>query len=302
MKKILLCATFALAVLNNFAQNCSDIFISEYVEGTGNNRAIELYNPTLQPILLDGRYSMGRERNGNALPMLVEVSGIIQPYGVRVFALDKRDLNGTGVEVPLATELIAAADSFLTPVYSQSYSPMYFDGDDAFFLVKDGNEILDIIGKSGEDPGGGWWALGDPNTRWWTTNHTLIRKPSVTRGVNENPEVFDPSLEWDSLPSNTFTELGEHFCICNPVSVEERVVNTFSIFPNPVVQGTFALKSSSMMESITLFSIDGRLIVQENLNGVTYSNITLPKAEAGVYFIEVIYTDGRKAIQKIMAR
>jgi len=56
------------------------------------------------------------------------------------------------------------------------------------------------------------------------------------------------------------------------------------------------------MESITLFSVDGRVIVQENLRGVTYSNITLPKTEAGVYFIEVIYTDGRKAIQKIMAR
>ncbi len=303
MKKFLLCTTFAFAVLNSFAQNnCSDIFISEYVEGSGNNKAIELYNPTSLPILLDGSYSMGRERNGNALPMLVEISGIIQPYGVRVFALDKRDPNGTGLEAPLAAELLAAADSFLTPVYSQSYSPMYFDGDDAFFLVKNGDQILDIIGKSGEDPGGGWWALGDPSTRWWTANHTIIRKSSVLHGVNVNPEVFDPSLEWDSLPSDTFTELGEHLCNCAPVSVEEQVENTFSIFPNPVLEGAFAVKSSRMMESITLYSADGRLIEQQNLRSVTYSNVFFPKAEAGVYFIEVIYTDGRKAVQKIMAR
>jgi len=57
-----------------------------------------------------------------------------------------------------------------------------------------------------------------------------------------------------------------------------------------------------MMESITLFSADGRLIDQQKLSGTTYSNVTLPKAEAGVYFIEVLYTDGRKGIQKIMAR
>jgi len=303
MKKFLLCTTFVFAVLSNFAQNnCSDIFISEYVEGSQNNKAIELYNPTPNPIVLDGVYTMGRERNGNGTPMLMAITGTIPPNGVRVFALDKRDPNGTGTEVPLSDELIAASNDFLNPVYVESNSPMYFNGDDAFFLVKNGNQILDLIGKSGEDPGGGWWALGDPNTRWWTENNTLVRKPTVLRGVSANPEVFDPSLEWDSLPSNTFTELGEHLCNCFPVSVEEQVENTFSIFPNPVVEGAFTLKSSSMMESITLFSVDGRLIVQENLNGVTYSNVTLPKAEAGVYFIEVIYTDGRKAIQKIMAR
>jgi hypothetical protein len=56
------------------------------------------------------------------------------------------------------------------------------------------------------------------------------------------------------------------------------------------------------MEAVTLFSADGRLIDRRNLMGVTYANITLPQAEAGVYFIEVIYSDGKKSIQKIFAR
>jgi hypothetical protein len=303
MKKLLLCVAAALTAMGANAQNnCSDIFISEYVEGSQNNKAIELYNPTSSPIVLDGVYTMGRERNGNGVPMLMAITGTIPPYDVRVFALDKRDPNGTGTEIPLSDELIAASDDFLNPAYVESNSPMYFNGDDAFFLVKNGNQIIDLIGKSGEDPGGGWWAIGDPNTRWWTENNTLIRKPSVLGGVTSNPDVFDPSLEWDSLPSDTFTELGEHLCNCAPVSVEEQVENTFSIFPNPVVEGAFAVKSSGMMESITLYSADGRLIEQQNLRSVTYSNVVLPKAEAGVYFIEVIYTDGRKAVQKIMAR
>ena len=40
---------FILSVFIGFslnAQVCSDLFISEYVEGPGNNNAIEIYNPT----------------------------------------------------------------------------------------------------------------------------------------------------------------------------------------------------------------------------------------------------------------
>jgi hypothetical protein len=306
MKKLLLGAAIALSASSVNAQNnCLDIFISEYVEGSNNNKAIELYNPTPNAILLDGLYTMGRERNGNGIPMLMPITGTIQPYDVRVFALDKRDPNGLGTEFPLADELIALADTFLNPTYVESNSPFYFNGDDAFFLVKNGDQILDIIGKSGEDPGGGWWVPSDTTTRWWTENNTLIRKPSVLHGVDQNPLVFDPSLEWDSLPSDTFTELGEHLCDCanlNPNSVNDLSAGSFSIFPNPVLEGAFAVKGSTSMESMTLFSSDGRIIDRRTLMGVTYANITLPKAEAGVYFIEVVYMDGRKSIQKIVAR
>ena len=55
MKKLLLGAAVALTASSIQAQNnCFDIFISEYVEGANNNKAIELYNPTPNPIVLDG--------------------------------------------------------------------------------------------------------------------------------------------------------------------------------------------------------------------------------------------------------
>ena len=34
-----------LALLAN-AQDCTELFISEYVEGSHNNKALEIYNPT----------------------------------------------------------------------------------------------------------------------------------------------------------------------------------------------------------------------------------------------------------------
>ena len=50
MKNIssLIFATFLISGIN--AQNCTDLFISEYVEGSHNNKAIELYNPTNENI------------------------------------------------------------------------------------------------------------------------------------------------------------------------------------------------------------------------------------------------------------
>ena len=50
MKKSLL---FIFAIFVSFSvvsQECSDLFISEYVEGSGTNKAIELFNPTTEPI------------------------------------------------------------------------------------------------------------------------------------------------------------------------------------------------------------------------------------------------------------
>lgn len=195
--------------------DCADeIFISEYVEGTFNNKAIELYNPSSEPIVLTGVYSMGRDRDGSGVPMLIDITGVIQPHGVRVFALDKRDPNGTGSEVPISSLLEAVADTFLNPVFTLTNSPMYFNGDDAILLVKNGNQIVDIIGEIGFDPGSGWWELGDPNTRWWTVDNSLVRKPEILQGITINPMEFDPSLEWDSLPSDDFSHLGWHETIC----------------------------------------------------------------------------------------
>jgi hypothetical protein len=199
----------------NVLPNCADeIFISEYVEGTNNNKAIELYNPSSNPILLDGVYSMGRDPNGSGIPQLLDITGVIQPHGVRVFALDKRDPNGIGIELPISPLLEAVADTFLNPVYVQSNSPMYFNGDDAFVLVKNGNVIIDLLGKIGEDPGSGWWQPGDPTTRWWTVDNSMVRKPEIIQGVTSNPEVFDPSIEWDTLMVDDFSHLGWHESIC----------------------------------------------------------------------------------------
>ena len=51
MKKGLLLLSLIFSVsLNAQVVDCSELFFSEYVEGYGQNKAIEIYNPTAFPI------------------------------------------------------------------------------------------------------------------------------------------------------------------------------------------------------------------------------------------------------------
>ena len=54
MKTLFLSLVAVFSGLQFFAQGCNELFISEYVEGWSNNKAIELYNPTKETVSLDG--------------------------------------------------------------------------------------------------------------------------------------------------------------------------------------------------------------------------------------------------------
>ena len=164
MKKALL----FLAMLNGvvYAQDCSKIFISEYVEGWSNNKALEIYNPTNTDVDLS-QYFVARYSNGSTTATnanAVQLTGTVPAHGVYVAVLDKRDPNGTGQEAPVWDSLQARADGFYAPVYNTSNS-FYWNGNDAVLLAKGtlngpatnnittatGLQIIDICGKIGEN-------------------------------------------------------------------------------------------------------------------------------------------------------
>ena len=62
--------------------NCTQLFISEYVEGWSNNKAIEIYNPTSLPIDLS-QYFVSRYSNGSSTATVansIQLSGTIAPH------------------------------------------------------------------------------------------------------------------------------------------------------------------------------------------------------------------------------
>ncbi len=100
MKKIIPLIVFVFTAILSFGQ-CDELFISEYVEGGNNNKALELYNPTANPIDLSA-YSVGRFSNGATSYTGIDLpNDMIDAYGTYVIVLDKRDPDGTGNEYPI---------------------------------------------------------------------------------------------------------------------------------------------------------------------------------------------------------
>lgn len=301
MRKFVLVLASAIAAIgaNAQTQDCSELFISEYVEGSGNNKAIELYNPTNAAIDLS-QYQCGRFRDGSGTPMIIQLSGSIGAYGTYVIVLDKRDPNGTGNEAPVDAALQAVADTFVNPVYVQSNSPFYFNGDDAFGLFKgDGTVLVDLFGKIGEDPGTAW---SDVNGTWWTNDHTLIRKSTVLKGVTTNPSEFLVQAEWDSLPENTFTELGWHTCDCFGLGVEDEQAAEFNMYPNPAVDKELMISASKNIEKIQVFNILGQEAARISLakEATSKHKLRLKQLNTGIYIVRVSLTGGAEVSRKVM--
>ena len=298
MKKLVLLSLAVITYFNIQAQDCSDLFISEYVVGSGNNRALELYNPTNAAVDLFG-YKVGRFRDGSGTPMLLDLAGTIEAYGTYVIVIDKRDPNGTGFEAQADPALQAVADTFVNPVYDQANSPFYFNGDDAVPLIKgNGTNIIDLIGKIGEDPGTAW---SDANGTWWTVDKTLVRKPGVKKGVTINPATFMVEAEWDSLPENTFTELGWHTCDCATVGVNDNEVSKMNMFPNPSADKQLMISASQNMESIQVFNILGQEKDRVNFaQAKDKHKLNLEHLQTGVYIVHVTLRNGAILSRKVM--
>jgi len=164
-----------------------ELFITEYVEGSGTNQAIEIFNPTDTPMSLSAS-GFRLEFYADGSPSVtggVLLIGVIQPASTWVV-----------VPTDASPELRARANQTF------GLSAFWFDGNDMVALTHSGSAI-DIIGQIGFDPGVEW-GTGLASTR----DNTLRRKPAVTAGDADGTDPFDPSVEWDGFPVDTFDGLG----------------------------------------------------------------------------------------------
>ena len=297
MKKLLLLSFSFLALFTAKAQ-CNQIFISEVVEGWSNNKAVEIYNPTANTVNLNGiglvRFSNGSTSYGS-IALLDGYS--IAANDVIVVVLDKQDQAGTGLEAPVWDDLAAAADLFMNPTYDVGIWPMYFNGNDAIAIVSNnGQTLIDLYGRIGEGTSfGGWSAYGTDvsgTTLYATTDHTQIRKSTVTSGVTMNPSTFDVFTQYDTLPANTFTFLGAHTCDCGTIGVSENEERSFSMYPNPLTGDVLNVVSSKNIRSIRIFDNTGRVVFANGTILDRMTRIQTNMLSKGAYTIEVISENG----------
>ena len=317
MKKICLLSLSLLSAFTMNAQNCSELFISEYVEGWSNNKAIELFNPSNETIDFSN-YALSRWSNGATIPQTTILEGSIGPDQAFVIAIDKRDPNGEGYEAPLwdgwlhytdsvtllpdsiyneDSDLMSKVDLFICPNYEDG--TMYFNGNDAFTLETTFGDILDIIGKVGENPGEAWT---DETGAYWTKDQTLVRKSSVTSPFVYDPNseyTFDPTLEWDSLPANSFAGLGSHECDC-VLSLEENE-STMQVYPNPNSTGMVYINTSAVIEKISIYNVLGDLVYSKSYNNSSMvEKLNMSPKLKGLYFVEVNMEGNKKLLQKLL--
>ncbi|MDR6905934.1 putative extracellular nuclease [Agromyces sp. 3263] len=191
-------ATPALA-----AEPATDLLISEVVEGSSNNKAFEIANPTDAAIDLS-TYSVAMYFNGSATSTLsVPLTGTVAAGDVHVV-----------VNALAGAPLLAFSD--------QTVSGNWFNGDDALVL-RHGDAVVDSFGQVGSDPGSEWGS-GQASTQ----DNTLRRLASVCVGDTNTTDAFDPATQWAGFPVDTFDGLGSHTTDCGDVEPAAPVINEFS--------------------------------------------------------------------------
>lgn len=170
MKTSIIFAIILLPII--LLAQATDLFISEYIEGSSHNKAIEIFNGTGDIVDLSD-YSLEKDVNGNGVfNNTYNYSGTLENDDVFVLANSQAD-----------AAILNEADDTNNGVIN-------YNGNDQVRLVKNGVEI-DHLGFPGGDD--------------FAVNTTLVRLPDVI-----SPTTNYDEAEWESHPQNYFDNLGFH--------------------------------------------------------------------------------------------
>lgn len=201
MKKFTLLLALGFFIVSaSFAQTttgCSTIFISEYLDGINNNKAIEIFNPTNAAKSLTG-CSILIFPLGSLVPINIPLQGSIAAKGT--FVLTN----------PLASSAILSKAN-------QTNVNLLFSGRNAVVLQIQ-NVDIDKIGEIGVTPNILGWSV-PPNGS--TVNHDLRRKHAITAG---NTVWSNCKNEWDIFPNDSIYNLGSHSSVCDTVALPLVIV------------------------------------------------------------------------------
>lgn len=187
---ILLVWLVSIAYVYNttFAANPDDGFIiSEYLEWSSYNKAIELYNGSNSDIDLS-QYKLNLYANGIASPYKsLTLNGTLNQWDTYIVAHPNSD--STIIDIANITNNIV----------------INFNGDDAISLSRLNASHVDVFWQIGFRPSTSWSSNGVS-----TADQTLVRKANVIKWDNNGLDLFDPSIERMWFPKDTFDYLWTH--------------------------------------------------------------------------------------------
>ena len=204
----------------------TELFISEYVEGSSNNKVIEIANFTGASISLSS-YTLARNTNsGTSWGSALQLTGTIPDQDV--FVIARGDASAAA---QAQADQLSSADA------------MSFNGDDPVGLFKNGS-LIDLFGNyNGSNP---------------YSNKTYRRKSTVA-GPTTN---FNVTNEWDEYPQDTFDGLGSH---SQTLSANTFSINNVQFFPNPL-KGNRLIINTNQSLNIEIFNVLGKSVIIDKVS------------------------------------
>ena len=230
----------------------NELFFSEYLEGSGDNKALEIANFTGAAITNLSDYEIRLSSNGNSTwTEMYSFTASASIADEDVYVISNGSLNVcTGV------------------VDNQNNAITSFNGNDAIGLFKNG-VLIDVIGTLGDDTE-------------YAENTTLVRNANISGGNT----AFDIN-EWSSSPSNTCTDLGSHM---QTLSLANNSLKSIKLFPNPVSGNTIEINYNNNL-FVEIFDILGKKVKQLNLV-TTDKKIDISRLKKGIYLLRLKTNNG----------
>jgi len=173
-------AAVAVAASLGAAPAYAGLQISEYIEGSSYNKAIEIYNDGDSEISLSAVQLKLYFNGATSAGSTISLSGTLAAGDVYVIAHS-------------SATFVASAD--------YATSALSFNGDDAVELLQDG-VVVDSIGQKGVDPGTAW---GSSPT---ITMDATLRKPLDGVADTDDSDAYDPSAYFTGYATDTIDGLG----------------------------------------------------------------------------------------------
>ncbi|MXO05380.1 endonuclease [Flavobacterium sp. HBTb2-11-1] len=257
--------TISVTTNSSGTGTATDLLFSEYIEGSGNNKALEIANNTGASVNLSA-YTIKKQTNGaGSWSTGLALSGTL----------------ATGSKfVIVNSSMSSSCFSTSAANISTTATELTFNGNDAVGLFKNG-VLIDIIGTF------------NGGTANFAIDVTLRRKSTVTSPST----TFNLSAQWDSYSQDTCNNLASK--MVQTAEMEEEVTtDEIVIYPNPS-NGNFDINPGNVDNpySVEIFSFSGQKVF-EKLN-TTSPEVSIKNLSPGVYIIKIIKGE-KTAFKKVI--
>ena len=231
----------------NSANLITDLYFSEYVEGSSNNKILEIANGTGSSVVLSS-YVVKKQTNGaGAWSTGITLSGTLA--------------NGAKY-VMVHSSTNSACYPVASANYSSAGSELTFNGNDAVGLFKNG-VLIDIIGTF------------NGGTANFSADETLRRNTTVA----VPKATFNKATDWTVYALDTCNGIG------NRVTEEQAISLDYKLYPNPS-NGTFMIQLTdrSVIFDVEIFSAVGQKVFEKSANNDV---LEINHLQSGIYLIKV---------------